>query len=222
MIVGSILLILVAVGLLVLGLADGSSTLLISSIAASLLAAVALVVGARQAAALRAARDSGDEPSVPPAGSPDRRYGPVGDGQPADHPESGHYDPVSVAAADNSVPHPRTTSGPDRVGRRQPPDPTDPVSGTPLLVGEPVEDEFVEDDEPPAQVVGPLDEARLARLTTEVLVIDGRPRYHLSGCAHLTGRGHEPVPVAEAVELGFTPCAWCTPVTTLLTDARPA
>src|SRR3712207_8676864 len=48
------LLILVAVTLLVLGLTNGSSALLISSIVASLLAAVALVVGARQAAASRA------------------------------------------------------------------------------------------------------------------------------------------------------------------------
>src|SRR3954451_7383343 len=50
MIVGSLLLILAAVTLLVIGLAQGSSPLLISSIVASLLAAVALVVGARQAA----------------------------------------------------------------------------------------------------------------------------------------------------------------------------
>ena len=50
MIVVSLLLILVAVALLVLGLAGGSSPLLISSIVASLLAAVALVIGARQAA----------------------------------------------------------------------------------------------------------------------------------------------------------------------------
>src|SRR5919107_3620300 len=44
----SVLLILVAVTLLVLGLAGGSSTLLFGSIVASLLAAVALVIGARQ------------------------------------------------------------------------------------------------------------------------------------------------------------------------------
>ncbi|WP_212993927.1 hypothetical protein, partial [Actinoplanes auranticolor] len=53
MIVVSLLLILVAVTLLVLGLVGGSSPLLISSIVASLLAAVALVIGARQASAAR-------------------------------------------------------------------------------------------------------------------------------------------------------------------------
>lgn len=61
MIVGSLLLILVAVALLVLGLANGSSTLLISSIGASLLAAVALLLGTRQASAGRA--DMSDDES---------------------------------------------------------------------------------------------------------------------------------------------------------------
>src|SRR5690242_15260412 len=53
MIPASLLLILVAVGLLVLGLTSGSSGMLIGSIVSSLLAAVALVVGARQNAMAR-------------------------------------------------------------------------------------------------------------------------------------------------------------------------
>ena len=55
--------------LLVLGLAGGSSILLTISIAASLLAAVALVVGARQAAANRAMADPGRAGPRPPAAS---------------------------------------------------------------------------------------------------------------------------------------------------------
>src|SRR2546421_2345294 len=54
MIVGSLLLILVAVAMLGLGLVQGSNAFLVGSIAASVLAAVALVVGARRAAAARA------------------------------------------------------------------------------------------------------------------------------------------------------------------------
>ena len=54
MIVGSLLLILVAVAMLGLGLVQGSNAFLVGSIAASLLAAVALVVGARRAAGARA------------------------------------------------------------------------------------------------------------------------------------------------------------------------
>src|SRR5687768_9036956 len=63
MIPASLLLILVAVTLLALGLTGGSSTLLISSIVASLLAAVALVIGARQAAGARRAAEA-QEPAA--------------------------------------------------------------------------------------------------------------------------------------------------------------
>jgi hypothetical protein len=57
-------------------------------------------------------------------------------------------------------------------------------------------------------------------MLAEVRVIDGRPRYHLSGCPHLRGRHPLPMPVREAVELGFTPCGRCEPNTALLADAR--
>ena len=67
----------------------------------------------------------------------------------------------------------------------------------------------------------PAEALRVADLPDEVRVVDGRPRYHLASCPHLVGREHEPLPVAEAVELGFTPCARCAPATALLTDARP-
>jgi hypothetical protein len=60
----------------------------------------------------------------------------------------------------------------------------------------------------------------IAELVTNVLVVDGRPRYHLAGCPHLRGRETEPVPVREAVELGFTPCGRCEPATALLAGAR--
>jgi hypothetical protein len=51
----------------------------------------------------------------------------------------------------------------------------------------------------------------VAELDDEVLVVDELPRYHLGGCGSLQGRPVIPLPVREAVELGFTPCAWCTP-----------
>ncbi|WP_439117060.1 hypothetical protein [Micromonospora lupini] len=76
-------------------------------------------------------------------------------------------------------------------------------------------------DEPAEQPITPAEAARVSRLPDPVVVVDGRPRYHLAGCPHLAGRVSEPLPVAEAVELGFTPCAACAPATALLTDARP-
>ncbi|MFJ1537219.1 hypothetical protein ACIODS_01610 [Micromonospora chalcea] len=77
------------------------------------------------------------------------------------------------------------------------------------------------DGDPPAEFLSAGQVARLVRLSGEVLVVDGHPRFHLPGCPHLVGREDEPVPVAEAVGLGFTPCAQCAAATTLLAEARP-
>ncbi|WP_348774087.1 hypothetical protein [Micromonospora sp. WMMD1076] len=77
------------------------------------------------------------------------------------------------------------------------------------------------DGDPSAEYLSTGDVARLVRLPGEVLVVDGRPRFHLPGCPHLVGREDEPLPVAEAVALGFTPCARCEAATTLLAEARP-
>jgi hypothetical protein len=83
--------------------------------------------------------------------------------------------------------------------------------------GEPDPDD--PDDEPLPQAVRPTDAVRVARLDAEVLVVDGRPRYHLADCAHLVGRLTEGLPVAEAVELGFSPCGLCRPVDRLVAAA---
>lgn len=200
MIVASLLLILVAVVLLVAGLAGGSSVLLVVSIAASLLAAVALVVGARQAAADRVAADRPRRPSRTAA-------------RPAD-PAFAYGAPVEPEIPVQHVPPTVDAGGP---GWRQPPEP--PVADLGSRTAGPGMVGVSGDDEPAAQDVTPAEAARVARLDAEVRVVDGRPRYHLADCAHLVGREHEPLPVAEAVELGFTPCAHCAPDTALLADA---
>jgi hypothetical protein len=71
-------------------------------------------------------------------------------------------------------------------------------------------------DEPGIEAAQLADLARVAGRDDEVRVVDGRPRYHVAGCAHLSGRESEGLPVSEAAELGFTPCARCAPVATLL------
>ncbi|TDC33927.1 hypothetical protein E1211_18350 [Micromonospora sp. 15K316] len=206
MIVASLVLILVAVALLVVGLAGGSSLMLIISIAASLLAAVALVVGARQAATARATADPVRGGRREPGASrpvdqvaPDVAYGPA---------------PVEAEIPVQHVP-PTVGSG---GGWRQTPAPSADDEASPPATGQAA----TYDDEPGAQPVTPAEASRVARLFDEVRVVDGRPRYHLADCAHLVGRAHEPLPAAEAVELGFTPCARCTPATTLLADVRPS
>ncbi len=282
MLVASLLLILVAVVLLAFGLVDGSSTLLTSSIAASLLAAVALVAGARQAAVTRAraaekARGRGateSRPTMPPAVTtpsdepttyPATTFG-TGDvgwrqppgapvaGDPVDmstRPDAGAWEPdaeppwepVPVSAAPD-----RTTSGradpatdhttdPDTDPARPDPDdvPWDPAAdphrpdpddpartpGDDLAPPWEHSDDAGSPWDPPAQRVPPADAARVAQLDAEVRVVDGHPRYHLLSCAHLIERDHEPLPVHEAVSLGFTPCGLCNPDTALLADTYP-
>jgi hypothetical protein len=63
--------------------------------------------------------------------------------------------------------------------------------------------------------------ALVAGLEDEVLVVDELPRYHLAGCRSLAGTAVIPLPAREAVELGFTPCAWCTPDRTLSARRTP-
>ncbi|MEH1169385.1 hypothetical protein V6V47_28795 [Micromonospora sp. CPCC 205539] len=230
--------------LLVLGLAGGSSLMLIISIAASLLAAVALVVGARQAAANRAAADPG-------------RTGRRSPGAPWTAGQTGPGVAYGPPLVEPEVPvqHSPTTVGTGGTGWRQPPEPpvdhgspfdapadrapapadfasSDASSARPVSpfaapadeaasFAGPLSEAGTVDDEPAEQPVTPAEAARVARLPDLVEVVDGRPRYHLPSCPHLAGRSPEALPVAEAVELGFTPCALCVPATVLLADARP-
>ena len=57
-------------------------------------------------------------------------------------------------------------------------------------------------------------------LKDEVLVVDEHPRYHLAGCAYLSGRTTISLPVGEARGDGFTPCAACEPDRNLAERAR--
>jgi hypothetical protein len=86
-----------------------------------------------------------------------------------------------------------------------------------------IEGEFTEDDppgEPPPQLVSPADAKLVARLDSEVFVVDGRPRYHRANCAFLRSRETETLPVRQALELGFTPCGRCEPDSALIAGAR--
>ncbi|MEV4720213.1 hypothetical protein AB0J94_23685 [Micromonospora noduli] len=242
MIVASLLLILVAVVLLVLGLAGGSSFLLVISIAASLLAAVALVVGARQAAANRAMADPGrtdrqhpDAPRTASQATPGVAYGPplvepevpvqhvpstfgtggTGWRQPPEPPVD-EASPVDAPHVDDASPLVSAADG--APARARPVSPASPIAASADDVFDPA---VAAVDEPAAQQITAAEAARVARLLDAVEVVDGRPRYHLDGCPHLIGWQPETLPVAEAVELGFTPCAHCAPATALLADARP-
>lgn len=59
-------------------------------------------------------------------------------------------------------------------------------------------------------------------LTEQVLVVDEHPRYHLARCPWPDRAMAEQLPVREARELGFTPCARCRPDTALARRHRAA
>jgi hypothetical protein len=110
-------------------------------------------------------------------------------------------------------------SGSDFVGGSGFADGAGPSDGSGLSeeFGEPDPDD--PDDEPLPQAFRPGDAVRVARMDAEVLVVDGRPRYHLADCPHLVGRLTEPLAVSEAVELGFSPCGLCRPIDRLVAAA---
>ena len=227
MIVASLVLILGAVALLVLGLVNGSSGLLVGSIGTSLLAAVALVVGVRQAASARSMTEleeteqyDGDEDDDWTRRSPHREESVRSAGPPRVPERPGGWadesarerEPIERAALERTAVI--GVSVPTQVLHDDEPE----------IYSESYADSYADDEDPPdepiAQRVTASDAARVARMSTDVLVIDGRPRYHVAGCVHLLGRPFEPLPVGEAVDLGFTPCGLCEPDSALLADAR--
>ncbi len=249
MIVGSLLLILVAVALLVGGVVAGSNVLVVACIIVTTVAAITLVVGVRQSANAQADEtDDDDEETtnvtqVRSRGSRESRDQRYGDDPSRRDSRDEPSDPVNRGA----IP---TQSTPDDseterfVGVRYDGDrldtatlrveadrystdssPTESFDAGQLRfeVAQSVAVADLDDepeDEPSIQIVSPSMASRVAMLTTDVLVIDGRPRYHVTGCVHLIGRESEPLPVAEAVELGFTPCGMCEPDSALLAEAR--
>lgn len=84
----------------------------------------------------------------------------------------------------------------------------------------PVDEPAVGGD-PPEETREPAVSAVVALLQDEVLVVDEQPRYHVTGCRALATRPTIPLTAREAVELGFTPCGWCSPDRTLA-DRHPA
>ena len=66
------------------------------------------------------------------------------------------------------------------------------------------------------ETVRELELARLGGIDARVVVVDDRPRFHRATCLHAADPDAEEIAVAEAVELGFTPCGACRPAATLL------
>lgn len=78
----------------------------------------------------------------------------------------------------------------------------------------------VETGDPAEEPTEPADAEAVSKLGTEVLVVDEYPRYHVAECPWLSGRDTIPIAVKEARDLGFSPCARCTPDAKLLAAAK--
>jgi hypothetical protein len=64
---------------------------------------------------------------------------------------------------------------------------------------------------PAAEPVAAADADAEAGSGATVLIVAGRPRYHVDGCRYLTGKEAESVPVEKARADGFTACGVCKP-----------
>jgi hypothetical protein len=197
-ILGAGLLLLIGLGLLVAGVVTGVTALYWACVGVCVVAAVLLFLVRRRLAVEPAAAGRAQEPTITPTT--------VGPSRPEAAGPAGATEP-SVAKEQATAR--RTTAAPEPVD--------EPV---PVAAREPEP----EPEPEPASVPGPgdLDEAPLEEvevtdlllildLHDEVLVIDEHPRYHLSGCVHLTGRTTIPLPIDEARTDGFTPCGACRP-----------
>ncbi|MCW2608552.1 MAG: hypothetical protein JWO60_3245, partial [Frankiales bacterium] len=104
----------------------------------------------------------------------------------------GEQVPAPAAAPDGD--RPQQPSAPAPLPGPAPVD----VSKRPVAeeVDPPVEDDDVEDE----LLAGGL-----------VLVVAGRPRYHVDGCRYLNGKDVEELDVFDAQDEGFTPCGVCKP-----------
>ena len=152
--------------------------------------------------------DEPDARGFPPSDGPDApSAGDYSSPMGSDVPSAGaHSSPKGPAATPSVAYSPVESEGAPPSAESTP---TSPAPGGPLV------------GDPSAEFLSAGEVARLVRLPDEVRVVDGHPRFHLADCPHLVGRPAESLPVAEAVGLGFTPCAYCAAASTLLTDARP-
>jgi hypothetical protein len=120
---------------------------------------------------------------------------------------------VATTSSPRVVERPPTEAPPERF--TEPPAPAEITAiegfGEPEPDPEPLAHEAIDSAEPDEEATDAADLLIVADLSVEVRVVDEHPRYHLAQCTWLTGKPTIPIPVSEARQLGFTPCARCGP-----------
>ena len=204
MIVASLLLLVAGAGFLITGLIAGNGSFLIGAIVSSLMAAVCLYAGSRQ----RSRQEP--EPRDMDVRAP-RRDDDLGSG--SDPRLAGRH-----AARRDGFDTERDIDDADPVTEPAAKQPPNQRSSRQDYLDIDVETEAVPSDEPAEVPMSSVEAAALMRMDAEVMVVDGRPRFHLGGCVHLVSRDAESLPAYEAVELGFTACSLCRPAQSLLEE----
>lgn len=99
----------------------------------------------------------------------------------------------------------------------------EPTESERTAVSEPVAATAAYDDEdadPGEEDTDAADLLIVCDLDDQVVVVDEHPRYHLASCGWVNDRDPIPIAVAEARELGFTPCSLCGPDSALASKHR--
>ena len=205
-----LVLVLVAAGLVVAGLITANTLWAWISVGVSVVAGVVMLAEwlrrrKRAAAAAEPAEPAEEEPKADADSDGDAVEGEVAGelplGEEADEKEPASATAVLPAAGDLA----ETPSDEDESPSKSEPEPEEPAAAA----GDPGEEDT---DAADLLVISSLD--------VEVLVVDEYPRYHLTECAWLTDRDTIPIAVAEARDLGFTPCDRCGPDATLAAAHR--
>ena len=195
----TVLLLLVAVGLLIAAVGTGHLALAWVSVALSAVVAALIVMRWRRRR---------DEPEVEPVVLLDDE---TADALPGDKPGEAARDaapsepsplPASVVAAEHGDPV---------------------VEAAPVAPDKRAEaGEEGESGGPGEEDTDAADLLVVYELNDEVLVVDEHPRYHLTRCTWADHERGERLPVREARELGFTPCDRCRPDAALARRHRAA
>lgn len=231
----AILLLLVAVGLLVAVLVTGQIALAWASVGVSALVGLLLVVRRRRV--LRHGDREDADPGEPGRSEPvagEATETVAGEAADSDRPEpepaepepaqpdlaepsvagedSAESDGSAVAGAEPGAAE-QDTAGSGEVGSAEPERVSQSAAGA--ANGVPAAADRPPDAEPDEEDTDAADHLLVWEMQDEVLVVDEHPRYHLAGCTWPEPGSAEPLPVQEARELGFTPCAVCRPDRTL-------
>lgn len=213
----ALILVLAALALLVIAFLIGPSWAW-GSIALSVLAAFVLAVDAWRQRRSRKAQKVGEADEAEEVEEAVAEEAEAAEGEEAEAAE-----PVEAVAQTPSSDESETEE-PAEVGEAaepaEPEEAAEPAAVGAVAAADDQGDDGESDSEPGEEPTDAADLLIVCELDDQVMVIDEHPRYHLPECGWLIDKDTIPIAVAEARELGFTPCARCGPDGILAAEVR--